>query len=225
MAKPELTIEQLQVEAALFAADQSVHVERELYGVTDGKAIGTLIERRFHDHLSAKYNHVRGSSSSGRDLPALDVDLKATRASQPQSSCPYRSATQKVYGLGYSLLIFVYEKKDDDIADTGQLLILDTVFVHKSRTADYQTTMGIRSLIKQNAGVDEIIDFLEERRLPVDPPEARRLAKRILKEPPAIGYLTISNALQWRLQYGRVVEMAGTVDGINDVNLLKKSTP
>lgn len=225
MAKPELTIELLQVEAAAFAADQSVRVESELYGVTVGKAIGTLIERRFHDHLSARYNHVRGSASLGRDLPALDVDLKATRASQPQSSCPYRSAAQKVYGLGYSLLIFVYEKKDDDEANTGQLLILDTVFVDKSRTADYQTTIGIRQLIKQGADANGIVEFLEERRLPVDPQEARRLANRILKEPPPIGYLTISNALQWRLQYGRVVEMAGTVDGVVDVTSLVKPKP
>jgi len=29
-----------------------------------------------------------------------------------------------------------------------------------------------------------------------------------------IGYLTISNALQWRLQYKRVIEKAGQVNGI-----------
>jgi hypothetical protein len=28
------------------------------------------------------------------------------------------------------------------------------------------------------------------------------------------GYLTVSNALQWRLQYGRVIAEAGKVDGI-----------
>lgn len=31
---------------------------------------------------------------------------------------------------------------------------------------------------------------------------------------PVPGYLTISNALQWRLQYGRIVNLAETVDGI-----------
>jgi len=29
-----------------------------------------------------------------------------------------------------------------------------------------------------------------------------------------IGYLTISNALQWRLQYSRVIEQAGKVEGV-----------
>jgi len=31
---------------------------------------------------------------------------------------------------------------------------------------------------------------------------------------PQIGYLTISNALQWRLQYARVIEQAGKVEGV-----------
>ena len=30
----------------------------------------------------------------------------------------------------------------------------------------------------------------------------------------AQGYLTISNALQWRLQYARVIEKAGTIEGV-----------
>jgi hypothetical protein len=35
-----------------------------------------------------------------------------------------------------------------------------------------------------------------------------------MKTPPALGYLTISNALQWRLQYSRAIEQAGAVKGI-----------
>jgi hypothetical protein len=50
--------------------------------------------------------------------------------------------------------------------------------------------------------------------LPVDDLEARRIAQEILKRPPEHGYLTISNALQWRLQYARVITQAGVVDGI-----------
>jgi len=33
--------------------------------------------------------------------------------------------------------------------------------------------------------------------------EAENLADEVLRKPPQLGYLTISNALQWRLQYGR----------------------
>lgn len=40
------------------------------------------------------------------------------------------------------------------------------------------------------------------------------IAAEILAKPPQIGYLTISNALQWRLQYRRVIDLAGQVEGI-----------
>jgi hypothetical protein len=43
---------------------------------------------------------------------------------------------------------------------------------------------------------------------------ARTLAEEVLRSPPEVGYLTISNALQWRLQYGRVIEQAGRVAGV-----------
>jgi hypothetical protein len=41
------------------------------------------------------------------------------------------------------------------------------------------------------------------------------IADEILHKPPIVGYLTISNALQWRLQYSRVIEEAGNVAGIH----------
>jgi hypothetical protein len=42
-------------------------------------------------------------------------------------------------------------------------------------------------------------------------PEIRQLQHASLPRstPPELGYLTISNALQWRLQYSRVIEQAG----------------
>jgi hypothetical protein len=55
---------------------------------------------------------------------------------------------------------------------------------------------------------------MHERYLPVDDIEARKIAQELLKRPPEVGCLTISNALQWRLQYGRVIEKAGSIDGI-----------
>lgn len=56
--------------------------------------------------------------------------------------------------------------------------------------------------------------FIEERRLPADEIEASAIADEILSNPPEIGYLTISSALQWRIQYSRVIEKAGYVSGI-----------
>lgn len=46
-----LTLEILKSEATVFARDESAHREPLLYGVTDGKAIGTYIEHKFRFYL------------------------------------------------------------------------------------------------------------------------------------------------------------------------------
>jgi len=42
-----LTISLLQEEAASFAIAESEHAEPSLFGVTDGKAVGTYLEHKF----------------------------------------------------------------------------------------------------------------------------------------------------------------------------------
>ncbi|MCP4415439.1 MAG: restriction endonuclease [Chloroflexi bacterium] len=211
---PNLTIETLCSEAAAFAQTEANTPELTLYGVTDGKAIGTYLEHKFQRYLHEKYTYVEGSSAKGIDFPELNVDMKATKITQPQSSCPFKSARQKIYGLGYSLLLFVYEKADNSVAQTGNLNILHTTFIESSKTADYQTSSGLLKVLGNDGNVDDIIAFLMERRLPIDDIQANQIAEEILTNPPKIGYLTISNALQWRLQYRRVIDLAGQVDGI-----------
>lgn len=213
MPKP-LTVSILQREAAAFAKLESNHAEPALFGVTDGKAVGTYIEHKFQATLQKQFQYERGSSAKGIDFPGLEVDIKVTSVRQPQSSCLFKSARQKIYGLGYSLLVFVYDKHDDPAARTGRLDILHAVFVEKERTADFQTTSGLLGLLKNKANRDDFLAFFQERLLPVDEIEAGNLADEILRSPPPPGYLTISNALQWRLQYGRVIEQAGAVGGI-----------
>jgi len=212
--KPKLTLEILKVEARTFAGLESAHRESSLYGVTDGKAVGTYFEHKFRSYLREKYDFEEGSSASGIDFPELEVDMKVTSIRQPQSSCPFKSARQKIYGLGYSLLVFVYEKTDDPQTATGNLNVLHTIFVSKERTADFQTTTGLRRILENEGNKDDIMAFIEERRLPVDEIEASAIADEILSNPPEVGHLTISNALQWRLQYGRVMEKAGLVTGV-----------
>ena len=111
--KQQLTIDLLCQEAYIFAQMETSHAEAILFGITDGKAIGTYLEHKFQRYLYMKYTFVEGSSAKGIDFPELSVDMKVTRITQPQSSCPFRSARQKIYGLGYALLIFVYDKQDD----------------------------------------------------------------------------------------------------------------
>ena len=214
---PDLTIELLSREAGAFADIESSHSEPTLYGVTDGKAIGTYFERKFQTYLKERYAFEEGSSAQGIDFPSLGVDIKVTSVTQPQSSSPYRNARQKIYGLGYSLLVFVYEKSDDADSITGSLNILHSILVDSDRTADYQTTSGIHRIIENNGNLDDIFGFLQERRIPVDESECMRIAEYILANPPKIGYLTISNALQWRLQYRRVIEQAGVAGGVHRI--------
>src|SRR5665213_2402096 len=213
MAK-QLTIELLQKEASSFAKAESKHAEPSLYGVTDGKAVGTYLEHKFQSSLHGRYAYGRGNSARGIDFPELGVDIKVTSIRQPQSSCPFKSPRQKIYGLGYSLIVFVYDKRDDAAKKNCMLDIQHTIFVQQEQTADFQTTSGLRKLITNKANHDDILAFFQERMLPVDEVEAETLADEVLRNPPEVGYLTVSNALQWRLQYSRVIEQAGKVGGI-----------
>ena len=60
-------------EAQLFCVRQSHFQHKELFGVTDGKAVGTLIEQKFQKHLHDKYEVTIGSSASGVDLLSDDI--------------------------------------------------------------------------------------------------------------------------------------------------------
>ncbi len=215
--KTKLSIKLLKQEAAVFAKRESKHSEPSLFGVDNGKKVGTYLEHKFRKFLHRKYNYKEGSSAKGIDFPELRVDMKVTSIKQPQSSCPYKSARQKIYGLGYSVLVFVYLKRDDRKTSKCNLEIKHVIFVNQDRTADFQTTVGIEKILKRNANQDDVIAFLQDRMLPVDDIQASSLAKEILANPPKIGYLTISNALQWRLQYSRVIEEAGSISGVHRI--------
>ena len=140
-------------------------------------------------NLESYYTLKAGSAAGGLDFPRLNVDMKATSLRQPQSSCPFRSARQKIFGLGYHPLVFVYDKDDDIDSQSSRLDIRHTIFVDRSSTT--------------------------KRLLPVEELAAESLAREVLAQPPRRGYLTISNALQWRLQYRRAITEAGNVEGID----------
>jgi len=213
----KLNVQRLKTEAKAFADRESGHKEKSLFGVTDGKAVGTYLEHKFQEALQKKYEYARGSSAKGIDFPKLDIDIKVTSIRQPQSSCPFKSARQKIYGLGYSLLVFVYDKKDERRTRTATLDIKHVIFIESSQTGDFQTTTGILKILDNNGNADDLVAFMTERFLPVDEIQAAELAKEILKTRPKVGYLTISNALQWRLQYARVIEQAGKVTGVQRI--------
>lgn len=209
-----LTLEALQEESIAFSKEQSGLLHSSLFGRANSKVVGTYFEKLLDARLSEKYEFVSGNSASGIDYPDLNVDVKVTSIAQPQSSCPYRSARQKVYGLGYDLLIFVYDRTELPEKKTTKIDFLHTLYVNKSRTGDWQTTNGILQILANDGNSDDLISFFIEKNFPIEEIGAIALAEEILKTPPELGYLTISNALQWRLQYTRAISQAGKVDGI-----------
>ena len=203
--------------AKAFCKQESGKYRKELFGVTDGKAVGTFVEHLFQDYLSKNYKMEVGSSANGLDLPSVNTDIKVTSIKQPQSSCPFKDSKQKIFGLGYNLIVFVYKKEDDTKQKKGMLEFVSCTYIDTSRTADYQTTTGLRQIIENKGNVDDIFAFLNDHKIPADEVTLMNMAKDILKNPPVVGYLTISNALQWRLQYGRIVSLNETIDGISPI--------
>lgn len=208
----ELTIKILAQEAKKFCEIISKQNHTVLIGVTDGKAVGTYVEHLFQEYLHKKYTMTVGSSALGIDLPSVNTDIKTTSLTQPQSSCPFKSARQKIFGLGYNLLVFVYNKHDT--ANMCTLQITHCTFIEASRTSDYTLTSLLKQIISVGANKDDIIALLNDRNVPGDEITYNDLADEILASPPKQGYLTISNALQWRLQYRRVIGLDNSVEGI-----------
>ncbi len=115
------------------------------------------------------------------------------------------------------MIVFVYEKVDNVSSKTARLNIRHTIFVHQDRTADYQLTRSILQVLKNEGNADDLVALMQDKNLPVDEIEAYNIAEEILRKPPQQGYLTISNALQWRLQYSRVIQQADLVEGVINV--------
>ncbi len=168
--KKKLTIKTLKKAAQDFCDKESTYSNKDLYGVTDGKAVGTYIEHKFQKYLDENYEYEKGSSAKGIDLPSDDIltDIKVTSIKQPQSSCPFKDAKQKTFGLGYNILVFVYEKTDDPERGTAILDFLSCSFLEKGRTADYTTTFRIREMVKDGAIKEDIIAYLNDKNIPAD---------------------------------------------------------
>lgn len=219
----KLTKPHLVRSARAFCKSESRKDQKELFGVTDGKKVGTIVERHFQEYLAERYDLEIGSAANGLDLPSVNTDIKVTSIKQPQSSCPYRDSRQKVFGLGYNLIVFVYRKTDDTKKRTGRLSFVSCAYIDKSRTADYQTTTGLKAILDNNGNADDVFAFLNDHMIPGDEVTLMDMAKEILANPPSIGYLTVSNALQWRLQYGRIVNMATEVEGIERIVKIRET--
>ena len=211
-----LTLALFQETATEFAAALSTTSLPTIYGATDGKAVGTLVEAMFKERLVDKFDITVGNAANGLDFPTLNTDLKVTSLKQPQSSSPFRAATQKIYGLGHNLLVIVYVKNDNDAERAAYLDIRHVIYIDQSRTGDATLTRRIREMAAtaprtpqgREVLIEDLDALLEDKNVPLDEVSRRQLAERIADDLPEQGVLTISNALQWRLQYGRAIAVA-----------------
>ena len=212
--KKPLTIEQLCQAAQEFCSTESQLDFPELVGVTDGKAVGTFVEHRLKQYLSDRFVVALGNSASGIDLPSpeINTDIKVTSYRQPQSSCPYKSSRQKIFGLGYNLLVLVYDKTDAN--GTSKLEFQNCTFISQERTSDFTTTKRLAEMLHDGAIKEDILAYFMDKNIPGDEITLEQLAEEVLERGMTQGYLTISNALQWRLQYKRVIMLDNTVNGI-----------
>ena len=187
-----------------------------LYGATDGKAVGTAVEAMFKAHLTERFDITVGNAANGLDFPSLNTDLKVTSLKQPQSSSPFRAATQKLYGLGYNLLVVVYVKRDVVAEHAAYLDIKHVIYIDRTRTGDYTLTRLVRDIVaragassaEREIAVEDLDAVLQDKQIPLDDVSRRQLAERLVDDVPEQGVLTISNALQWRLQYPRAISAA-----------------
>jgi hypothetical protein len=72
-------------------------------------------------------------------------------------------------------------------------------------------------MVNDKANEADIMAYLQDKNIPADEITLSKLAEQILKNPPEQGFLTISNALQWRLQYQRIVTLKDEVKGITKI--------
>ncbi len=197
----KLTKDLLIKEAELFCARANSIEHPELLGINDGKTVGTYIEHEFKKYLKSKYEFGLGSSSFGIDFPDenINTDLKVTSLNKPQNSCTFRDIKQKIYGLGYNLLLFIYEKSEKN--DKCYLYFDSCTFIKSSETGDYNLTMNLRKMVENGWDKEKIAYYLGECNLPRDELTLNSLAEEIINNPPNQGYLTISPAFQWRIKY------------------------
>ena len=110
--KEKLTIDKLKAEAKAFCIAESKIQNKSLFGVTDGKAVGTHIEHKFQEQLNSKYKTTIGSSANGIDLPSDDIltDIKVTSIKQHNHLVRLKMLNKRFLDLGTTYLFLFMTK-------------------------------------------------------------------------------------------------------------------
>jgi hypothetical protein len=126
---------------------------------TDGKSLGTCIEKLLKAELSRKLNvTLTGSAAAGVDIPELSLNTKATSDKQPQSSEPFDSPYERVLGGKYDILVCVYNGTEFLKSSlTTSIQINAAMYYERTQVADMElcTTARLLRDFYTSCGIDE----------------------------------------------------------------------
>lgn len=109
------------------------------------KTRATLVGEKFKAFISEKIDFIiNGSSASGIDLPIFNTDIKCTSINLPQSSSPYKSIEEKLFGLDYNILLFIYSINDN------KFKFEHCVYIPKNMTGCKNATKLLKKLTQEN---------------------------------------------------------------------------
>lgn len=171
------------------------------------KRIGTYFEKEMRKWFNEKLGiESEGSVAKGLDLPAFNVDVKTTSINQPQSSSPFDDPGERITGVDYNILLFIYDKHSGE--DGNQFDIKSCVYIPKERTADYRKSKQAQNLVSgfRRGELDEkeLREELED--LTGIGAISDEKFEKIKENPPKKGTITITPAVQWRFNYNKLKE-------------------
>lgn len=212
---PPLTIEALLAEVVPFAYSLTGVIIKD---IDKPKKIGDFVQEKLSEYLATKYSFTKGNSTLGIDFPSLNIDVKATRLHKPQSSSRFRSVRQKVFGLGYGIVLFAYEQIEDEFAMKTTIRVRRVVYIAAERTASYSITKTIKELIENDCNQEELEGYLLSISMGLDEAEAEAIAQKIMLDKTInVGYIEMTQALQWRLMYSVAINNAGKIAGLESL--------
>lgn len=161
--------------------------------------------------LSVGDTELGSPGDDGVAFPSIVTDFRVAPGSRLRLGDGRIAGHHKVRGLDYSLLILVP-------APMAQLS--KAIFIDQSRTADFQTTLGIRDIMRRNGNLDDLVAFLEERCIGLDDDDRLTAAGGIVSAPPRLGYLTYSLGPIPCIRFGHALEVLRT-EKPNGIELIR----
>ncbi len=199
-----------------------------------GQVIGDYIERMFQKELVKPPLYIKpGNPRKGYDLPGINTDIKSSVSEYPQNSIKVEKINNVVKGLGYNIILFHCKIDDKDNDKEDRIEFRNSIFIDKTRTADYRITKDIDKEdssekfkeilkdIKKEFNEEEISeeeDFLKLAKIKKQYVDFdREVYLKLLnlfksEEEIKSGYLTLTGSKHWHVTYGEVIK--AEVDGI-----------